>query len=178
MDVALPTLQATEQFGAAFARALARVHPGAFLLYGSLGAGKTTLTRAIVSRLPGADGAEISSPSFTICNIYCTVPPVHHYDLYRLSPGSGNDALEDSLEDPGVLTLVEWSERLARCHLPLDGLQGELRLVADDADNGFPGLRILSLKPLGPKGTRFIQELGAHLPKGEGRPRVSTAHIR
>ncbi len=163
MEIRLPTLHATELFGAAFARGLARIHPGAFLLYGGLGAGKTTLTRALVSRLPGAAEAEIASPSFTICNIYCTVPAVHHYDLYRLPPGSGNDALEDSLETPGVLTLVEWSEHLAEQLLPPDGLQGALRLVAEDADNGQPNLRILSLTPLGPKGSAFLQELAAQL---------------
>ena len=46
----------------------------ALLLQGDLGSGKTTLTRSLVAALPGGDQAEISSPSFTICNNYPTCP--------------------------------------------------------------------------------------------------------
>lgn len=47
----------------------------ALLLRGPLGSGKTTLTSALVQALPGGDAAEVSSPSFTLCNHYPTTRP-------------------------------------------------------------------------------------------------------
>jgi tRNA threonylcarbamoyladenosine biosynthesis protein TsaE len=113
---------ATALFGKALAEAVSSCNPGALLLYGCLGAGKTTLTRALVSSLAGGGQAEVSSPSFTTCNIYSTAPPVHHFDLYRLDSGSADEALEESLDDPSVLSIVEWSERLSPLAVPADGL--------------------------------------------------------
>ena len=69
----------------------------ALLLQGDLGSGKTTLTRSLVAALPGGDQAEISSPSFTICNNYPTCPPVLHCDLYRC-PASLPDEVWDALD--------------------------------------------------------------------------------
>ena len=74
----------------------------ALLLQGDLGSGKTTLTRSLVAALPGGDQAEISSPSFTICNNYPTCPPVLHCDLYRC-PASLPDEVWDALDaDAGI----------------------------------------------------------------------------
>ena len=118
----LRNLAATESFGRTLAGAVAAANPGALLLFGCLGAGKTTLTRALVASLPGGEEAEVASPSFTICNIYSTAPLVHHFDLFRLDSGCGDEALEESLDDPSVLSIVEWPERLAPRFLPADGL--------------------------------------------------------
>lgn len=70
--------------------------PRALYLYGSLGAGKTTFTRAFVSAFAGAEEAEVASPSFTICNEYPTHPEIFHADLYRLPE---NIALPEELHD-------------------------------------------------------------------------------
>jgi len=58
-------------------------HVRAVLLHGPLGAGKTTFVRGFVEALPGSEAAEVSSPSFTLCNSYPTRPAVLHCDLYR-----------------------------------------------------------------------------------------------
>jgi tRNA threonylcarbamoyladenosine biosynthesis protein TsaE len=82
-------------------------------LSGDLGAGKTTLARAILSALGLA--SEAPSPSFAIVQPY-DVPdvrlPVAHIDLYRIDdPAECEElALEDYAAD-GVL-LIEWPERL------------------------------------------------------------------
>lgn len=91
----------------------------AVLLHGPLGAGKTTFVRGFVEALPGSEAAEVSSPSFTLCNSYPTRPPVLHCDLYRsedLTPdgtlASLPEEVDEALEAGEGIILVEWAERL------------------------------------------------------------------
>ena len=118
----IPDLERTELLGVCLARSILACNPGALLLYGPMGAGKTTLTRFLVRALPGGREAEVASPSFTIANIYCTAPVIHHFDLYRLENGACDEALEESFDAPAILTLVEWPERLAERDLPVQGV--------------------------------------------------------
>lgn len=100
-------LQDLERIGCRLARAL---RPGDLvLLFGPLGAGKTTLVRAIARALEVTD--PVRSPSFTIANIYAGPVTVQHLDLYRLDEIEDDDAL--ALEEylrPDAITLVEWPE--------------------------------------------------------------------
>ena len=108
MDVALPDLAATAALGARIAAAL---RPGdAVALEGDLGAGKTTLARAILAAL-GLD-ENVPSPTFTLVQTYDTPQlRVSHFDLYRLKSEAEMQelGLEEALEDGAVL--VEWPER-------------------------------------------------------------------
>jgi len=100
-------LKRLERIGGRLARALS---PGDLvLLYGPLGAGKTTLVRAIAKVLAVTD--PVRSPSFTIANIYSGSITVRHLDLYRLEEVGDDDALalEEYVDSEGV-TLVEWPE--------------------------------------------------------------------
>ena len=100
------------------------------LLRGDLGSGKTTLTRCLVETLPGGDRAEISSPSFTLCNVYPTTPPVCHCDLYRT--GSAVPVEISEILDAGDMTvIVEWAEYLPVAWLPHEFLDICLQ-VCDD----------------------------------------------
>ena len=87
--------------------------PAIVLLRGSLGAGKTTLTRGIAQGLGLEDTSLVNSPSFTLVNVYHGVCPVYHVDLYRLEGDRDlySIGLDDFLGSDGV-TIVEWSERL------------------------------------------------------------------
>jgi tRNA threonylcarbamoyladenosine biosynthesis protein TsaE len=83
-----------------------------FLLSGDLGAGKTVFTKGIAAGL-GIDPADITSPTFTLINVHRGRRPLYHVDLYRLERAStANIGLEDVLEDPGNVVVIEWAERL------------------------------------------------------------------
>ncbi len=101
------SIERLEQIGRTLARAL---RPGDLvLLYGPLGAGKTTLVRAVARALEVTD--PVRSPSFTIANIYAGSVTVQHLDLYRLEEIGDDDAL--ALEEyvgGQAVTLVEWPE--------------------------------------------------------------------
>jgi tRNA threonylcarbamoyladenosine biosynthesis protein TsaE len=86
-------------------------------LHGNLGAGKTTLTRALLRAL-GFEG-RVKSPTFTVMEPYDLTHLhgffLYHYDLYRIS-GESPDELEnigirDQLNQKDVL-VIEWPERL------------------------------------------------------------------
>lgn len=109
MKVALPNLAATAALGQRIAAAL---RPGDVVaLSGGLGAGKTTLARAIIAAL-GHTG-EVPSPSFAIIETYDppTVRlPLVHADFYRLE--RPEEAEELGLDDyrHGAALLAEWPE--------------------------------------------------------------------
>ena len=120
----LPDLDATSALGARIAAQLGVGDTVA--LQGDLGAGKTTLARAILTAL-GVDEA-VPSPTFTLVQGYDTPRlSISHFDLYRLkSPREMDElGLEEALETGAVL--IEWPER-AEGRLPADRLTVELNL--------------------------------------------------
>ncbi len=99
----------------------------ALLFKGDLGSGKTTFTRALVQALPHGDKAEVSSPSFTLCNEYATTPRILHADLYRCMYSLPEEVWE-ALDNNATLTLIEWSEYLPQEALPEDYLDISLKI--------------------------------------------------
>ena len=85
------------------------------LLAGGLGAGKTLLTKGIMSGLD-FDVAEVTSPSFTLVNKYGTANfDVFHIDLWRLDAGpqvAMAVGLGEIFEDENAVVIVEWADRL------------------------------------------------------------------
>lgn len=116
---------ATARLGAAIAGAL---RPGeAVCLSGPLGAGKSTLARALVRALTTPD-EEVPSPTFTLVQFYEGARlNVAHFDLYRLSsPDEAYEiGLDEALEDGAAV--IEWPERLEG-RLPPDRLDIEIAL--------------------------------------------------
>ncbi len=95
------------------------LQPGAIVtLNGSLGAGKTTLTKGVALAL-GIE-QEITSPTYTIVSIYPGDPPLYHMDMYRIEGHEDFEmlGLEEYLYGRGI-SLIEWSERIAS-ELPED----------------------------------------------------------
>ncbi len=121
----LPDEAATARLGASLASAL---RPGeAICLTGPLGAGKSTLARALVRTLTHPD-EDVPSPTFTLVQFYETAAfPLAHFDLYRLT--GADEAFEIGLDealDEGA-ALIEWPQRLEG-RLPPDRLDIEISL--------------------------------------------------
>jgi tRNA threonylcarbamoyladenosine biosynthesis protein TsaE len=109
VKVPLPDLAATARLGAAIA---GRLRPGDVVaLSGGLGAGKTSLARAVIAAL-GHRG-EVPSPSFSIIELYeppDTGLPVVHADFYRLAdPAEAGEVGLDEYRQGAVL-IAEWPE--------------------------------------------------------------------
>ncbi|MEE4288180.1 MAG: tRNA (adenosine(37)-N6)-threonylcarbamoyltransferase complex ATPase subunit type 1 TsaE, partial [Erythrobacter sp.] len=107
--IELPDLAAMQAYGA---RIAGRLRAGDVVaLSGGLGAGKTTLARAILAAL-GHPG-EVPSPTFTIIETYDAPPlavPVVHADFYRLDDPA--ELREIGLDDyrEGAVLIAEWPD--------------------------------------------------------------------
>lgn len=121
-------------------------------LIGDLGAGKTTLVQGIAKGL-GYTG-RVTSPTFTLMNIYPTMPEIYHYDFYRLENNELDDlGLEDYLERDGI-ALIEWPS-LDNEVLPKDALLINIELTDDDYDKE----RQVIFKAMGDRYHVLLEEL-------------------
>jgi tRNA threonylcarbamoyladenosine biosynthesis protein TsaE len=102
-------------------------------LDGDLGAGKTTLARAICTGFGVRD--EVTSPTFAIVHVYdAPKSPVYHIDLYRLDgPRDLQNIGWDDLVQSDALLLIEWPDRAGEM-LPADHVPIQLRYVEGDPD--------------------------------------------
>lgn len=122
------TLRGAAETAALGARIAASLEPGdAVALEGDLGAGKTTLARAILVALGLRE--DVPSPTFTLVQRYETARlAVAHFDLYRIEKEAEMEelGLDEALSEGAVL--IEWPER-ARSHLPEGALHVQLAII-------------------------------------------------
>lgn len=81
--------------------------------YGEMGAGKTTLIRAIADQLEIEDN--VHSPTFSIVNEYesLTDEVFYHFDFYRIKKES--EAMDIGIEeyfDSGDICFIEWPQKI------------------------------------------------------------------
>jgi tRNA threonylcarbamoyladenosine biosynthesis protein TsaE len=142
LERVLNGVEETEKMAAALALVL---RPGDVIaLSGGLGAGKTTLVRALAGAL-GIDVGMVSSPTYVIVNQYPNMRDgsmrMAHVDAYRLSGEEDLDALGwDLLTDGSWILAIEWPEKIGEAHGAIgpdtlrvahvgDGVEGEARRV-------------------------------------------------
>lgn len=136
-----PERDSLEAWGRAVGAALPR--PAVVTLEGDLGAGKTTLARALCAGLGVTDLEAVTSPTFSLVQQYAApAGPVVHVDLYRLRSDAELDALGwDELVATAPVLLIEWPERAAHT-LPSDAIGITLSHDPDDVDRRV--LRVMS----------------------------------
>ena len=105
------------------------------LLSGGLGAGKTLLTKGILYALR-FDVDEVTSPSFTLVNLYKTENrDVYHIDLWRIDE-TGDAAfavgLDEILEDERAIVIIEWAERLKNFTFPAKTIRVKIEGDGDE----------------------------------------------
>lgn len=112
LRIDLPDEAATQTLGAALAKVLPVAAGPVFItLDGDLGAGKTTLARALLRAL-GVAGA-VRSPTYTLVESYQTsLGEVHHLDWYRLGGAEEVESLDFRGLRAAPLVLVEWPGRV------------------------------------------------------------------
>ena len=142
----------TEAMTAEIAASLAEVlGPGdVVLLQGGLAAGKTFFTRHLVQALGTQD--DISSPTYTIANIYQTKRcDVLHVDAYRLSGAQEfyNLGLEEEIET--AISIIEWGGRIE------EAFDAYLRITFSPVPEQ-EGARVLEVAALGQRPLRLLTQ--------------------
>ena len=102
----LNSLRETDKFARFISKNL---YNGAIILmWGEMGSGKTTFTKSLCAGL-GIKPEKVTSPSYTLVNIYLGNIPIFHVDLFRLnSPKELEDFdRQDLINDEGI-TIIEW----------------------------------------------------------------------
>ena len=101
------------------------------VFHASMGAGKTTLIKAIARQM-GVTGIT-SSPTFSLVNEYETAEgkPLYHFDLYRLN--TEEEAYDMGVDEyfySGNMCLIEWPEKTPNL-IPLDHSSITIKELAD-----------------------------------------------
>ena len=101
-------------------------------LFGELGSGKTTFIKGCALGLGVADARAVTSPTFTLLNVYSGRCPVYHFDLYRIhSPGELAEIGHADFFGGHGVCFVEWAER-AGTLLPADALRVACTTIGPD----------------------------------------------
>jgi tRNA threonylcarbamoyladenosine biosynthesis protein TsaE len=93
--------------------------PAVILLHGDLGSGKTLFTKGLAAGLAMANPEDVTSPTFTLINEYRGRVRIYHIDLYRIETGALDGlGLDEILDEPGAVVVIEWAERLGAFETP------------------------------------------------------------
>ncbi len=152
LAVAVHDLRELDLLATRLAAALPR--PAFVALHGDLGAGKTTLVKAVAAAA-GIDPTEVVSPTFGLVHEHAGPgASLLHADMYRLQ--SPEDLWEIGWHDAVARTtwvFVEWPERIAAA-LPADRLDVTFEIDA-------PTVRTLVFRSSGPQHDAVLDALRA-----------------
>ncbi len=80
-------------------------------MIGDLGAGKTTFVSGLVRAL-GYKGP-VTSPTFSLLNVYKADILINHFDLYRLENiGEVKHEIDEAINQPSAITIIEWAKQI------------------------------------------------------------------
>jgi len=112
--------------------------PAHILLYGDLGAGKTSFTRGLAAGFGLRDVDDVASPTFTLINEYAGDARIFHIDLYRIDTGRLEGlGLDEIFDYPRAAVIVEWAERLGNFQTP-----GAVQVFLEYVDEGSRKIEI------------------------------------
>lgn len=124
MEITIKSLDEIQQAADDFVAAMG--DNTVFALYGPMGVGKTTFTKAVCERLGVKDN--ITSPTFAIVNEYrsTTDELIYHFDFYRIK--KLEEVYDMGYEDyfySGALCFIEWPELIEEV-LPEDAVKVQI----------------------------------------------------
>lgn len=149
MEIILRNLDETEEFGVKLGKALKK---GDILcLNGSLGAGKTTLTKSIGLGLGVSE--YITSPTFALINQYSGRLPLYHFDVYRLENVEEiyDLGFDEYFYGNGVC-IIEWADKIEKM-IPKE------KIVIDIGKTEDLDSRIIKLSGYQKRYTELVREL-------------------
>lgn len=126
------TVRALSELSTIAEKLLASPTSSVFCLYGPMGAGKTTLVKALCSYLGVKD--TVSSPTYGLVNEYRDQHdrPIYHFDFYRIK--NEMEAVDIGAEDyfySGNICFIEWPEKIPHI-LPEDSLNVKIEQVGSE----------------------------------------------
>jgi tRNA threonylcarbamoyladenosine biosynthesis protein TsaE len=121
-------------------------------LTGELGSGKTQFARGVAAGIGVDRAVPVTSPTYTLMNIYHGRLPLYHFDLYRLvgDQDVADLGFEEYFYGSGVC-LVEWAERLG-CLLPEERLTVLFGYLDDNSRN-------ISFEPSGERYEEIVKNM-------------------
>lgn len=131
--IAVPTLADLPNAAKSLAAAIAEADCSVLAFEGEMGAGKTTLIRALAAALGVSD--DVSSPTFALVNEYRDgrQQPMYHFDFYRINSVAEAEQMGAAeYFDSGYLCLVEWPALVADL-LPTPRLEVRLTVLDDQS---------------------------------------------
>ena len=130
--IAVASLASLPAAAARLRAAISEANCSVVAFAGEMGAGKTTVIRALAAAMDIAD--DVSSPTFSLVNEYRDAinQPVYHFDFYRVdSPAEAERMGAAEYFDSGYLCLVEWPARVAPL-LPVPRLEVTVLVVGPE----------------------------------------------
>lgn len=121
-------------------------------LTGELGSGKTQFARGVADGIGVDRAVPVTSPTYTLMNIYHGRLSLYHFDLYRLAGDQdvADLGFEEYFYGSGVC-LVEWAERLG-CLLPEERLTVLFSYLDDNSRN-------ISFEPSGERYEEIVKNM-------------------
>jgi tRNA threonylcarbamoyladenosine biosynthesis protein TsaE len=152
METKKNSIALTELNDAIATNILPLAKPGTiFLLSGQLGAGKTTLVKALIKQL--GITSEVSSPTFGYVNSYKHDTKnliVHHFDLYRLNSLDEflMQGFDEFLHQDNALVIAEWPELLHSFLQQKKSSRDQVFCLTLEHNFTKPNIRYLSIAPI------------------------------